>query len=58
MDSNSCLAATGATTAAPMPNMMQPGIDPSKVYIAEAENLDLMNPICILDGIEERILQA
>lgn len=40
------------------PNMLQPGIDPSKVFKAEAENLDLMNPVSILDGIEDRILQG
>lgn len=39
------------------PNMMQPGIDPSKIFKAEAENLDLLNPVSIFEGIEERILQ-
>ena len=38
--------------------MLQPGIDPSKIFKAEAENLELVTPWCIFDGIEERVLHA
>lgn len=37
-------------------NMLQPGVDPSKIFKAEAENLDLAPSNSILDDIEDRIL--
>lgn len=38
-------------------NPLQPGQDPDKLFQAEVENLEVMEHYCILDGIEERILQ-
>lgn len=38
-------------------NPMQPGQDPDKMFQAEAENLEVMEHYCILDGIEERLLR-
>lgn len=55
-DTNIIAAAGMGAGAQVGPNLMQPGIDPSKIFKAEAENLDLTNPISIFDGIEERIL--
>lgn len=37
-------------------NPFQPGQDPDKLYQSEAENLEVMEHFCILDGIEERFL--
>lgn len=37
-------------------NPFQPGQDPDKLYLSEAENLEVMEHFCILDGIEERVL--
>ncbi|ODM21505.1 hypothetical protein SI65_02349 [Aspergillus cristatus] len=37
-------------------NPFQPGQDPDKLYLNEAENLEVMEHFCIYDGIEERIL--
>lgn len=37
-------------------NPFQPGQDPDKMYRNEAENLEVMEHYCILDGIEERLL--
>lgn len=37
-------------------NPFQPGQDPDKLYLNEAENLEVMEHFCILDGIEERVL--
>ncbi|OJD25991.1 hypothetical protein ACJ73_02642 [Blastomyces percursus] len=34
-----------------------PGQDPDKLFLAEAENLEVMEHYCILDGIEERLLR-
>jgi hypothetical protein len=36
--------------------MMQPNQDQHKAFIAEAENLEVLEHKYILDGIEERIL--
>jgi len=36
--------------------MMQPNSDPQKAFIAEAENLEVLEHKYILDGIEERML--
>lgn len=34
-----------------------PEQDPDKVFQNEAENLEVVDHYCILDGIEERLLQ-
>ncbi|EGE01054.1 DUF850 domain-containing protein [Trichophyton equinum CBS 127.97] len=41
----------------PAVNPFQPGQDPEKIFQGEAENIEVMEHYCILDGIEERILQ-
>ncbi|RAL03573.1 ER membrane complex subunit EMC3 [Aspergillus ibericus CBS 121593] len=38
-------------------NPFQPGQDPDKLYQNEAENLEVMEHFCILDGVEERVLR-
>ncbi|KAI5304765.1 ER membrane complex subunit 3 [Ascosphaera pollenicola] len=38
-------------------NPFGPGQDPDKMFLAEAENMEVMEHFCILDGIEERLLQ-
>ena len=38
-------------------NPFGPGQDPNKMFLGEAENLEVMEHYCILDGIEERFLQ-
>ena len=38
-------------------NPFGPGQDPDKLFAAEAENLEVTEHYCILDGIEERLLQ-
>ena len=38
-------------------NPFGPGQDPNKMFLGEAENLEVMEHYCILDGIEERLLQ-
>ncbi|KAJ6009971.1 hypothetical protein N7522_004987 [Penicillium canescens] len=47
----------GMANPAAMVNPLQPGQDPDKLYLNEAENLEVMEHFCILDGVEERILQ-
>lgn len=42
---------------AAMMNPMQPGQDPDKLFLAEAENLEVMEHFSILNGIEERVLR-
>ena len=37
-------------------NPFQPGQDPDKLYLSEAENLEVVEHFCILDGVEERVL--
>lgn len=37
-------------------NPFQPGQDPDKLYLNEAENLEVMEHFSIYDGIEERVL--
>jgi ER membrane protein complex subunit 3 len=56
-DNNSAggVAAMGAN---PTAAMQQPGLDFSKLYQAEAENLELVKHSYLLDGIEKRILSA
>lgn len=36
--------------------MFQPGSDPDKMFLAEAENLEVLEHVCILDGVEDRLL--
>ncbi|RDW81672.1 ER membrane complex subunit EMC3 [Aspergillus mulundensis] len=38
-------------------NPFQPGQDPHKMYLNEAENLEVFEHFSILDGIEERVLR-
>ena len=38
--------------------MFQPGQDPDKAFLSEAENLEVIEHEYILDGIEERILAS
>jgi len=38
--------------------MMQPNQDPHKSFVAEAENLEVLEHRYMLDGIEERILAS
>jgi hypothetical protein len=47
----------GMANPAAMMNPMQPGQDPDKLFLSEAENLEVMEHFCILDGVEERILR-
>lgn len=47
----------GMANPAAMINPMQPGQDPDKLYLSEAENLEVMEHFCILDGVEERVLR-
>lgn len=37
-------------------NPFGPGQDPDKLFLAEAENLEVMEHYSILDGIETRLL--
>jgi ER membrane protein complex subunit 3 len=39
-------------------NPFGPGQDPDKMFLAEAENLEVMEHYSILDGIEERLLRS
>ncbi|KAJ5232967.1 ER membrane protein complex subunit 3 [Penicillium chermesinum] len=43
----------GMANPAAMMNPMQPGQDPDKLFKSEAENLEVMEHFCILDGVEE-----
>lgn len=47
----------GMANPAAMMNPMQPGQDPDKLFMSEAENLEVMEHFCILDGVEERVLR-
>lgn len=38
--------------------MMTPDQDPDKLFLNEAENLEVLEHHCILDGIEERLLAS
>ena len=38
-------------------NPFQPGQDPHKMYLNEAENLEVFEHFSILDGIEDRVLR-
>ncbi|KKK13390.1 hypothetical protein AOCH_001627 [Aspergillus ochraceoroseus] len=47
----------GSINPAAGANPFQPGQDPHKMYLNEAENLEVMEHFCILDGVEERVLR-
>lgn len=53
---NDNTAAGAGQTPMAMPNLSQPGVDVGKLFIAEAENLDLTPPESLLNGIEARII--
>ena len=36
--------------------IFQPGQDPDKVFLSEAENLEVVEHWCILDNVESRLL--
>ena len=36
--------------------VFQPGQDPDKVFQGEAENLEVLEHWCVLDGVEKRVL--
>ncbi len=40
------------------PQMFGPGVDPDKQFLAEAENLAVIEHYSVLDGIEERLLRG
>jgi hypothetical protein len=40
----------------PAAGMMGPGTDPDKLFLSEAENLEVIEHDYILNGIEERLL--
>lgn len=46
----------GAMNPAAGVNPFQPGQDPDKLFLNEAENLEVMEHFSIYDGIEERVL--
>jgi hypothetical protein len=46
----------GMANPAAMMNPMQPGQGPDKLFLAEAENLEVMEHFSILNGIEDRVL--
>lgn len=39
-------------------NPFGPGQDPDKMFLAEAENLEVVEHYSILEGIEDRLLQS
>lgn len=39
-------------------NPFGPGQDPDKMFLAEAENLEVMEHYSILNGVEERLLRS
>lgn len=47
----------GMANPAAMMNPMGPGQDPDKLFQSEVENLEVMEHFCILNGVEERVLQ-
>lgn len=42
----------------PSPGMFQPGQDPDKLFLSEAENLEVVEHVYILQGIEDRLLKS
>ena len=38
--------------------LFQPGQDPDKLFQAEAENLEVLEHWCVLDGVENRLLDS
>lgn len=55
---NNSAGGAAAMGANPTAAFKQPGIDFTKLYIAEAENLELVKHDYLLEGIEKRILQS
>lgn len=51
------LQQVGAGSASTAANPFGPGQDPDKMFLSEAENLEVMEHYSILNGIEERLLQ-
>ena len=49
-------AMAGISPQAGAPSMM--GQDPDKLFLAEAENLELVQHEWILEGVEERLLKT
>ncbi|WEW58411.1 hypothetical protein PRK78_003879 [Emydomyces testavorans] len=47
----------GAMNPSATVNPFGPGQDPDKMFLAEAENLEVMEYYCIFDRIEDRLLQ-
>ena len=39
-------------------NMFQPGQDPDKLFLSEAENLEVVEHEYVLKGVEDRLLAA
>jgi len=39
-------------------NPVGPGQDPDKLFLAEAENLEVAEYFSVLDGVEDRLLKA
>ena len=40
------------------PQMFGPGVDPDKQFLAEAENLAVVEHYTVLDDIEQRLLES
>jgi hypothetical protein len=38
--------------------MFGPGVDPNKQFLAEAENLAVIEHYSVLDGVEQRLLEG
>jgi ER membrane protein complex subunit 3 len=52
------MAAQMQGMAPQQPNAAGPGVDFDKQFLAEAENLAVVEHYSILDGVEERLLQG
>lgn len=48
----------GQMNPAAQAGMFGPGQDPDKMFQAEAENLEVTEHFCILDGVEDRLLES
>jgi len=46
----------GQMNPAATAGMFGPGTDPDKLFKAEAENLEVVDHHCILEGVEDRLL--
>jgi hypothetical protein len=42
----------------PTGQMFGPGVDPNKQFLAEAENLAVIEHHSVLDGVEQRLLEG